>query len=354
MHMVMWVCCMFAHIILVMCMHIVHALVVMIPVYNMLLGFRGITMFGLDPGVQRGQSCLVWILLGFRGGRVGMGLLNNPPLPPLEEATKDSIMKAMQTMCNTYGGPRNYLQTLYSGDRERAEFASAIVQLLPMSEDVTYHLGGAMPVDNFNLHLAYFSFHNLASKKSPPGEALTMDLVDQYLTDGFRTIGDPIKVSRDCLTNDFVGSFNPTWATPGAPPDPLKAQSVMYVKGQARVLTALALVSLLIEDGVKPEKLLEATCQQKRGRQFPDNHAPLTALFPPVPLPSCPAYSGYCGRRCTWCSNLADGPSSYFLLLLLRAPPLDWQCKEGFLLLLRASPSSSSSPFYSSSSSSSS
>eukprot|EP00959_Pyramimonas_sp_CCMP1952_P455239 9471258-Pyramimonas_sp.AAC.1 len=193
--------------------------------------------------------------------RVGTGLLN-PPSPPLEEATKDSIMNAMQTLCTTHGGPRNYLQKMYPGKRERVDFANAIMKLLPMSQDTTYHLGGAMPVDTFNLHLSYFSFHDLASKKAPPGEALTMELVDQYLTDGFRTIGDPIKVSRDCLSNDFIGSFEPSWPTPGVE-FPLKVQSVMYVKGQARVLTALALVSLLIEDGVQAEKLLEATCQQK-------------------------------------------------------------------------------------------
>ena len=201
-----------------------------------------------------------------------MGLLN-PPSPPLEDATKDSIMSAMQTLCTTHGGPRKYLQTMYPGDRERIEFAAAIMKFLPMPEENTYHMGGAMPNENFNLHLSYFSFHDLASKKAPPGEALTMELVDQYLTDGFRTIGDPIKVNRDCLTNDFVSSFKPNWPTPGFD-HPLNAQSVMYVKGQARVLTALALVSLLIEDGVEPAKLLEATCQQKRGQQFPDNHAP--------------------------------------------------------------------------------
>ena len=71
--------------------------------------------------------------------------------------------------------------------------------------------------------VADFSFHDLASKKAPPGEALTMELVDQYLTDGFRTIGDPIKVSRDCLTNDFIGSFKPNWPTPGVDA-PLNAQ----------------------------------------------------------------------------------------------------------------------------------
>ena len=242
--------------------------------------------------VEEQSSCSVWTW-GFRGGRVGMGLLN-PPLPPLEEATRDSIMSAMQTMCATHGGPRQYLQRIYPGERERVEFASAIMNLLPMSEDVTYHLGGAMPIDNFYLHLAYFSFQDAASKKAPLGEALTLELVDQYLTDGFRTLGDPIKVSRDCMTNDFIGSFEPKWATPGAD-HPINAQSVMYVKGQARVLTALALVSLLIEDGVSPEKLLEA-CANRMGQPFPDNHAPLTSLLPPVPLPPCPAYSGYCGR----------------------------------------------------------
>jgi hypothetical protein len=46
------------------------------------------------------------------------------------------------------------------------------------------------------IHVSSFSFASGASMKLPPGESLTMQLVDEILTDGFVTAGDTLRICK--------------------------------------------------------------------------------------------------------------------------------------------------------------
>ena len=98
-------------------------------------------------------------------------------------------------------------------------------------------------------HMASFSFHEDASTKMPPGEHLTLALVDEYLTDGFLSGGEPLLLSVPLAP--MPDSFNDTWVTD----DTCLVQGIGYVKAQARMLVLLAMIGLRIEDYVSGNAL---------------------------------------------------------------------------------------------------
>jgi hypothetical protein len=46
------------------------------------------------------------------------------------------------------------------------------------------------------MHISTFSFQTKASVKPPPGKNLALQLVDQYLNEGFVTSGDPLLITQ--------------------------------------------------------------------------------------------------------------------------------------------------------------
>lgn len=92
------------------------------------------------------------------------------------------------------------------------------------------------------LHVMSFCFSDTASNKMPPGLNLTMSIAEEIVTDGFITSNIPLRITQldDGLDPHFASNYD------------LKAQSIGYSKGQARTLTLLAILSILIQDGVGP------------------------------------------------------------------------------------------------------
>ena len=76
-----------------------------------------------------------------------------------------------------------------------------------------------------------------------------MGLAAELLADGFVTSGDPLLVSQPELSAKFTFAWN------GSEMPMLQAQSVGYAKGQARALTLLTILSILIQDEIDAAKL---------------------------------------------------------------------------------------------------
>ena len=202
---------------------------------NYLLGMPATGQVG-----RRAQLCLAKIMP------------NTPAGDPLVLAEYKKVgVNAMADVCCQFGGVQQYLQATYPTKEARQKFADRLVEMFPLADDVEYHWRMNIPKysesnqDSYTLHLSLFSFADLASPKPCPEPNVSMQLVDQYLVDGFVSSLDVVKISmhlslqRDKLKIPFEEV-----------PLAMGAQTVGYVKGQARVLTLLALVSMTLEDGV--------------------------------------------------------------------------------------------------------
>ncbi len=169
---------------------------------------------------------------------------------------KTRLLTALRGACQSFGGPRQFLEQRYGSEHERKSFAANLLRLFPMDDTVAYHTSYPVPeitedkmstVRPITLHISCFSYDRRASTKMPPGESLTMDLAAEILNDGFVTAGDEVKTSTQCV----LPSVPSPWLTSGQTADQhVPAQSVGYTKGQARVLTLLAMIGLCMEDNI--------------------------------------------------------------------------------------------------------
>ena len=95
------------------------------------------------------------------------------------------------------------------------------------------------------VHISVFSFDEKASFKVPEASTSTK-LLDEYLVDGFVTSSEPLLVKTNAGL--VIAELPVLWQ--GGVEQPLKHLSLGYLKGQARVLTVLAVLSLCLENGV--------------------------------------------------------------------------------------------------------
>ena len=182
----------------------------------------------------------------------------------------------MGKICDAHGGPRQYLQATYLDRPSRAAFAASILKLVPFADTVKYHTSQIVPeiaetdkskADFQILHLSSFSFTNKGSLKTPPGKSITLQLADHYLSEGFITSGDPVYITQPqgidsfpapwcrCETEELNGQMIKKYL----PENQLESQSIGYSKGQARVMTLLAILSILTRDDITKEIVTQAT-----------------------------------------------------------------------------------------------
>jgi len=161
-------------------------------------------------------------------------------------------------VCRQHGGPRAYLNKTFDTAEKRKMFATTLLREFPMRDTQKYVTSLNIPAISKDelgkhtpsvFHMASFSFHEDASTKMPPGEHLTLALVDEYLTDGFLSGGEPLLLSVPLAP--MPDSFNDTWVTD----DTCLVQGIGYVKAQARMLVLLAMIGLRIEDYVSGNAL---------------------------------------------------------------------------------------------------
>ena len=92
-----------------------------------------------------------------------------------------------------------------------------------------------------------FSFSEHASAKPAPEMLVANKLVEQIVLDGFITVMDELKITMPHALLQDLAAPN---AAPNTPEGPAGAQSIGYIKGQARMNSLLCLLSLVLEDGV--------------------------------------------------------------------------------------------------------
>lgn len=180
---------------------------------------------------------------------------------------ENRAIDAMRRVCRQHGGPRQYLQQIYSTPELRKQFAKSLLELLPMDPEHTYFTGG--PLQGLKehemaqqrplvMHPAMFAFHSDSSIKGNPEENVCMKLVAEYAHDGFLSASDPVFVKAvECQDTDMMQGFSGWTGPPGH--RALVPQSIGYQKGSARVITLLALLSFFITDA---DVNLKEDCRQ--------------------------------------------------------------------------------------------
>jgi len=115
--------------------------------------------------------------------------------------------------------------------------SKAIPKVPTVTED---NMGKATPLA---MHLCVFTYHDAGSTKPPPHVRTSLQLLEEYLTDGFVTSTEPILIKQPRKLEDSAYSPLAPWCleVQGAatPEGQLLAGSVGYIKGQARVHTVI-------------------------------------------------------------------------------------------------------------------
>lgn len=118
--------------------------------------------------------------------------------------TQTSVIKLFTEMCDKHHGPRQYLEATYNTEDAKIGFATRLLMMLPLLDTEKYQLDMNVPeiIETQRssspcqlIHISGFSFSKSASMKPPPGKGLALQLVDQYLADGFVTSGDPLLIT---------------------------------------------------------------------------------------------------------------------------------------------------------------
>ena len=175
----------------------------------------------------------------------------------------ENIQKGMAWICETHGGPRQFLQTRYDTTEKLCNFQAALLQMLPLRDDVVYQstdaLAGAS-VEEYErvappaavFHPAMFSFANGGSVKGHPEQNTAIKLTEHLARDGFVTTVEPLLVTS---VHDRALDELPKM------PNGVTSFSVGFVKGSARMSTLLAILTMFVDDSIS---LREVHC--------PSNH----------------------------------------------------------------------------------
>ena len=103
-----------------------------------------------------------------------------------------------------YGGPRQFLQSMFPTRALKLDFAKRLVDLLPADASVNYirnyedlptAISGNEHLQSpFSLHLSLFSFENDASLREPTSLKTFDALLGSILADGFQSSTEPVFV----------------------------------------------------------------------------------------------------------------------------------------------------------------
>jgi len=182
--------------------------------------------------------------------------------PPQQSKTKADFVTymigAVSGALKNYGSVGAFLRQRFQDPGSKQEFLNAINSLVNM-EQTNFALNSDLPVSKpdligaeapLRLHLACFSFSVLASQKGEPEDGVVKMLAEQILHDGFVSSGDPLFVScpAELLAEVSQDKLKAPWMTNVG--NPLHPFSIGYVKGQARILTLLTILTIGLDDKV--------------------------------------------------------------------------------------------------------
>ncbi len=106
------------------------------------------------------------------------------------------------------------------------------------------------------------SYHPTSSAKGDPEDDTVLELLDEYLTAGFLTSGDPLLVTKGGKLDDAASQLrlDVPWGKWDLKP-PLIAHSFGFVKGRARTVTLFAYLLILWDEEINLQQV--ASCLAK-------------------------------------------------------------------------------------------
>ena len=148
---------------------------------------------------------------------------------------KASLMNTFATVCDRYGGPSQYLLDKFPSETSRGKFREELLQAFPLQSSVHYVVPSLLgKKENTMLHVSMLGFTPETSTKPFPYSSVCKQLFEEYLTHGFLTDVEPLRV----------------WSSAEEKQKPPENFTVRYVKGSARSSSLLALLSLALDAGV--------------------------------------------------------------------------------------------------------
>jgi hypothetical protein len=163
---------------------------------------------------------------------------------------QNQLVKGMDMMCKTFGGPAQYLAHEVPSVDAHVDFLEHMRTAYPESDQHYYTSCAQLPaVSNDDLgttpalccHVGVLGFDKSCSMKPPPGHARTMGLVEQIVVDGFCTSAEPLLVVQSRDEADIVKVPAP-WGSSDRDQEPIVPFSVGYMKGMLRAAVMLGIV----------------------------------------------------------------------------------------------------------------
>lgn len=179
----------------------------------------------------------------------------------------DRVQKAMEKVCDQYGGPRQFLQQTYNTPELRAEFYRKLIEdVLPPREDMDYHDEKALKISDpdgvsqiaspMAVHPSFLSFQDISSVKGHPERHVCLKITEQVVRDGFISNQDNLVVTKNSMI-ERIGTFTPVDTSMGL-------GSVGYIKGSARACTLLCICALFIEEETSLKESLPVLYESAR------------------------------------------------------------------------------------------
>ncbi len=211
-----------------------------------------------NPGVD--ARC-EWPGAGSAVSSAGTSTLSDRLFAPEKGQTHHQVLKQFsEVVCRDGGGVAKYLRIKMATPESKVAFCNWLFSSFPPTREVmdrqwwmdkipTYkydEVGAHAPII---LHPALFSFLKVASARPEPANVTCQLLADEMLSDKFATQAEPLLLKL--LPTRELAGVQPLWTSlcEGKEGKILSYQSVGFRKGQARVLTMLALCHLFYVDG---------------------------------------------------------------------------------------------------------
>ena len=115
------------------------------------------------------------------------------------------LNEAMQKVWDDFGGPGQHLAARFKEEDQTNQFAKELLEVFPMQDDVWYQKSSPVPIIRpgdesttlaLVLHLSCFSIEEKSSLHGHPDRSRAEKLLDEILTNGFKTSGDPLKIKE--------------------------------------------------------------------------------------------------------------------------------------------------------------
>ncbi len=151
-------------------------------------------------------------------------------LPVQADNFRDTALAVLSEELKQWHGPAQYLRKNYSTTQEIADFKDALDHHFPQQPGIVYHQSPTLPGETesvFHLRLTDLGYTVNCSSKPSPFLHTSLELLDEFLTHGVITKGDPLLLCQGPTGADAFWS--------------------VFVKGMARSSTMLFLASQAIE-----------------------------------------------------------------------------------------------------------